>query len=533
MSIMITVFQNIHDMMVELNKNVSQTNYYAERGLSEDTINRHMLGYHPQGFNAIIDSCEDLKSIQKRPSYKLYKYVIPCINEEGVIDYFLLRTDAQGEELVKVLNLPSRPVQFFNWRHIAGNEEVVFVTEGAFDALSIEEIGYSSMALNSAAYSQKFIENLANHPSASNHMFVFIPDNDEAGRKMGEKVEQLVLQHGVNAIVVQLPEGYKDPNEFLIKNRSDFEQFIKEVYEKAKEEFFKKRLLFPVSSRLTSFIAKVVGSPQRIISTGIRGIDDVLGGGITKGLYVLGGTTSVGKTALLLQMADHMLRNGICVVYVSMEMGEDEIIARSIVRNAFRETGEMHTVQGVLTGKMRKEDILMYLKPYEEYAKNFYIVESSTNSDVHSIRDIVKKLAKNREVVLMVDYLQIMLSPDGKILSDKQLVDYNVTHLKKISRDFHIPVVTISSFNRSNYMQPVNFESFKESGGVEYSADVVCGLQFSDFVPKKTDEKIKEAFHELRSSNVRKLEFVILKQRNGIGYAKVPLTYRAQYGHFE
>ncbi|MED4869805.1 MULTISPECIES: DnaB-like helicase C-terminal domain-containing protein [Geobacillus] len=533
-------FETIHDMVVELSKNADKVSYYAERGLSEQTIKRHLLGYHPQGFNGIIDLCEELSTLQKNLKYEQYKYIIPCINEKGVAEYFLLRIDNEAKkdpknkDLMKSLNLPGRPIQFFNWRYVASDEKVIFVTEGAFDALSIEEVGYPSMALNSATHSRRFIECVARHQTALNRLFVFMPDNDEAGKKMGEGVQELALQYGVNALVVYLPEGYKDANEFLLKNRGEFEKFIEMVYERAHAQYLKMQMMLSVSKKLPFFIRKVVENPQKMISTGIKQIDEVMGGGITKGLYVLGGATSVGKTALLLQMADQMLRNGVCVIYVSMEMGADEIIARSIVRNAFQENGEMYNVQDILTGKINKEEVLMYLEQYKGYTKHFYIVESSANSDVSSIRNVVRQLARLHErVVLMVDYLQIMLPPEGKTLSDKQLVDYNVTNLKKISRDFHIPVIAISSFNRSNYMQPVNFESFKESGGVEYSADVVCGLQFSGFSPKKIDEKTKEEFQQLRASDIRKLEFVILKQRNGVGYAKIPLTYRAKYGYFE
>lgn len=50
--------------------------------------------------------------------------------------------------------------------------------------------------------------------------------------------------------------------------------------------------------------------------------------------------------------------------------------------------------------------------------------------------------------------------------------------LKRISRDYKIPVIAISSFNRDNYSAPVNTAAFKESGAVEYSADVLIGLQY-------------------------------------------------------
>ena len=61
--------------------------------------------------------------------------------------------------------------------------------------------------------------------------------------------------------------------------------------------------------------------------------------------------------------------------------------------------------------------------------------------------------------------------------TEKQQVDFNVSELKRISRDNDIPIFIICSFNRENYSTTVDFTSFKESGAIEYGADVVMGLQ--------------------------------------------------------
>ena len=57
-----------------------------------------------------------------------------------------------------------------------------------------------------------------------------------------------------------------------------------------------------------------------------------------------------------------------------------------------------------------------------------------------------------------------ILAPSNPKFTDKQQVDYNITSLKKLSRDYKIPIIAISSFNRMNYTQTASFEAFKESG---------------------------------------------------------------------
>lgn len=81
-----------------------------------------------------------------------------------------------------------------------------------------------------------------------------------------------------------------------------------------------------------------------------------------------------------------------------------------------------------------------------------------------------------RKSVVIVDYLQIIASSDGRI-SDRQTIDENVAKLKRIAGDFNIVVIIISSFNRGNYMTEAGYESFKKSGGIEYSADCTNGMR--------------------------------------------------------
>ena len=84
-------------------------------------------------------------------------------------------------------------------------------------------------------------------------------------------------------------------------------------------------------------------------------------------------------------------------------------------------------------------------------------------------------LEKQKAPVICLDYLQIV--PSGKE-STKLGVDDSVRKLKNFhQRDTNSTFIVISSFNRTNYTQGVSFESFKKSGNIEYTADVVWALQ--------------------------------------------------------
>ena len=110
--------------------------------------------------------------------------------------------------------------------------------------------------------------------------------------------------------------------------------------------------------------------------------------------------------------------------------------------------------------------------------------------------------------------------------------DKSVKILKQLSRDLETTVMAISSFNRMNYNTPVSMVSFKESGGIEYSADLVLGLQFSAFSDSSVDNKEID-FDEEKAKEPRKVELKILKNRNGETGKSVHFDYYAKYNMYE
>src|SRR5699024_8135006 len=133
--------------------------------------------------------------------------------------------------------------------------------------------------------------------------------------------------------------------------------------------------------------------------------------------------------------------------------------------------------------------------------------------------------------IVIIDYLQI-LEPIDQHATEKMNTDKSVKILKQLSRDLETTVMAISSFNRMNYNTPVSMVSFKESGGIEYSADLVLGLQFSAFSDSSVDNKEID-FDEEKAKEPRKVELKILKNRNGETGKSVHFDYYAKYNMYE
>jgi replicative DNA helicase len=197
-------------------------------------------------------------------------------------------------------------------------------------------------------------------------------------------------------------------------------------------------------------------------------------------------------------------------------------------------------------GEREKLLIKNAVKTYgNEFASNLYIHEGIGNIDADAIKKTIEKhisLTGNKPIVV-IDYLQI-LKPKDMRATDKQNADIAVTDLKIMSRHYKIPVVGVSSFNRDNYLAPVNMASFKESGAIEYSSDVLFGIQFegmdnlSEY--EGTDERRKNATKSdmlkkvdgWRKAKPRKIQLKILKNRNGEAQKSISYDYYAQFNWF-
>lgn len=108
-------------------------------------------------------------------------------------------------------------------------------------------------------------------------------------------------------------------------------------------------------------------------------------------------------------------------------------------------------------------------KALEKYqstiAQNEIIEQGNFDTNVETIKTYIEDYVQNTKEhpLVIIDYLQI-LAPSNTRYTDKQQTDYNITTLKKVSRNLNIPIIVISSLNRHNYNTSLSLEAFKESG---------------------------------------------------------------------
>lgn len=272
--------------------------------------------------------------------------------------------------------------------------------------------------------------------------------------------------------------------------------------------------------------------------TGFSNLDE-LTGGLYPGLYVVGAISSLGKTTFVHQIGDQLAEQGDHVLFFSLEQNRLEMVTKSLSRITARHNKEKAvSAIKIRAGKITPE-VLAAAEEYYKIADRISIIECNFNTNIYSIVNYTKAYMETYNVkpVVIVDYLQIIPPVDPR-QSDKEKVDSIVRGLKKLQSENDLVVFVISSINRANYLTPIDFESFKESGGIEYTADVVWGLQLQILNDDlfNSEKKIKEKREKVRQAKKaipREIELVCLKNRYGVSSYSCGFKYDPRFDLFE
>ena len=203
--------------------------------------------------------------------------------------------------------------------------------------------------------------------------------------------------------------------------------------------------------------------------TGFSNID--LNQFFSPGLYVIGATPAAGKTTFCWQLLEQLANNGESCIFCSYEMSALELFTKTAARQLFlKDKQSSLTAADIRRGAWSNslDSIIIETANAEADLQILELQDESVDDLLNLLRPLCN--GKDKSPVVCIDYLQIIPHRFDNI---KLGIDDTVRKLKKFQRDTNTTFIVISSFNRTNYNQSVSFESFKESGGIEYSADVV------------------------------------------------------------
>ena len=519
--------------------------YLAARGIDLETARAWGLGYDPTAGKA------------KRADGSWCargRIVIPWAGSDYYhIDRAIAPDVAQNKyDKPKSADVGAQPL----WNPEALHAGAFYVVEGALDALAIQACGYEAVALGNAG-GATLLEAMRADSGAGCALLLLDNDEEKAdGRRPGQDAQEKLAADmeaaGIAHVSLNAADlGAKDAAEAWARDRSALASTLQAWHADGLAEIERRRdaRYAEALRRLRVVDAAAIADeiadytrPIVPIPTGFGALDNALGGGLMpRNVYVMGGGTSMGKTSCVLQVMDQIAESGAAhVLFVSIEQRAPELVAKSLSR-----------LLGVLPDESGRtyyatpSDLTIYARRMEwcadmahvvalDRARAYYreaiaprmhFMEAQSQPTVSDVRAVAEALADRNGTppIVAVDYLQLLNPPKGQERADeKNVLKANMVALRQLAGDLNTPVYVLAALSRVGAGQPMECESFRDSSNIEYSSDVLLGLQLRNF--KKRWEAVEEKerkylagvwMDEEKQKRIRELELVIIKHRGG------------------
>lgn len=238
------------------------------------------------------------------------------------------------------------------------------------------------------------------------------------------------------------------------------------------------------------------------IRTGLPSLDRELGGLQRGDLIILAGRPSQGKTALAMNIADHVGKvEKLPVVVFSLEMGGAQLAMRLIASETGIDQKRLRSGQVEQSDWARIVDVLESLKDVKSW------IDSSTVVTVGQMRGKLRKLVRTvgRLGLIVIDYMQLVSGTETEKENRAVVVSAISRGLKRLAKEFDAPVIALSQLTRTVDARPDKrpiMSDLRESGSLEQDADVLLFI-YRD-----------EAYHP-DTRHPGEAELIIGKQRNG------------------
>ena len=252
------------------------------------------------------------------------------------------------------------------------------------------------------------------------------------------------------------------------------------------------------------------------IPTGFIDLDYKTAGFQPSDLILVAARPSMGKTALVLNIAQHMaFREDVTVAVFSLEMSKEQLVNRLLSLESRVDS------QSIRTGNLTDEDWSKLIEGAGVIGKSHLIIDDTPGISVTELRSKCRKFKMEHNLgIIIIDYLQLMTGSKRSESRQQEISDISRS-LKAVARELNVPVVALSQLSRAVEQRPDHrpmLSDLRESGAIEQDADVVMFIYRDDYYNKDTAKP-----------NVA--EIIIAKQRNG-AIGTIELAWLPQYTKF-
>ena len=237
------------------------------------------------------------------------------------------------------------------------------------------------------------------------------------------------------------------------------------------------------------------------LSTGFTDLDNRTAGLQPADFILIAARPSMGKTALVLNIADYMtMRENRCVGIFSLEMSKEQLVNRLLAMQSHVEA------QKIRTGDMSESEWAEVIESAGNIGESRLIIDDTPAISVAELRSKCRKYKMEFGLELVIiDYLQLMSGSGRSGDSRQQEISDISRSLKALARELNVPVVALSQLSRAVESRPNHrpmLSDLRESGAIEQDADLVMFIYRDDYYNEDSEKK-------------GIAEIIIAKQRNG------------------
>lgn len=271
-------------------------------------------------------------------------------------------------------------------------------------------------------------------------------------------------------------------------------------------------------SRVIAQIEEMVehGTSRMGVTTGIADLDEKLGGLRPGQLVTVCGRPGMGKSILGAQSALNVASSDRKpVLLVTVEMSVDEVSVRMLGAEGLVDLGHLKT------GRLSDSDWPRLSRACETIGSAPLWMLDASSLTLSKIRNEVRRLCTHEPLgLVVVDYLQLIVPENRRENRQVEVAEMSAS-LKRLARDFSVPVISLAQLNRSLEYRAdkrPTLADLRESGAIENDSDVVIGIY-------------RDEYYHPDSADAGTAELIILKQRSGpLGTVRV--GWLDNYGRF-
>jgi len=274
--------------------------------------------------------------------------------------------------------------------------------------------------------------------------------------------------------------------------------------------------------KLMDRVQEMADNPNDVtgVPTGFIDFDRMTAGLQAGDLIVLAARPSMGKTALAINIAEHVaLQEQLPVAIFSMEMGAAQLAVRIVGSIGRVDQGHLRT------GKLTDDEWPRLSEAIEKLRTISLHIDESAGLTSSELRANARRLARNcgQLGLIVVDYLQLMSGSSGDGENRATELGEISRGLKQLARELKCPVLALSQLNRSVEQRPDKrpmMSDLRESGAIEQDADIIMFIYRDEYYTKDQCKEPGVA------------EVIIAKQRNG-PTGTVKLAFMNRFTKFE